>query len=274
MHPEIPHVDAILKMVAAHAPAVIFKLISAIAIWLVGRWCIARVVRLFGHVVAQAERFDATLSRYLQSIINFALNFGLVLLILDVLGVNTSSFVALLAGVGLAIGTAWGGLLTHFAAGFFLQVLRPYKVGDVVTIGGITGTVKELGLFSTTLLTGDNVLTIMVNNKVFSDTIKNYSTMPVRRVDCVAKIAHSVDPLDAIARLKAAVALVPNVLLEPAPEVEIIEITAEGPLLCIRPSAPTQCYWQVYHDTYKAIVTTFDDADYLVPAVPTVTRSA
>jgi small conductance mechanosensitive channel len=154
-----------------------------------------------------------------------------------------------------------------------MQVLRPYKVGDVVSVGGITGTVKELGLFGTTLVTGENVLTIMGNNKVFSDTIRNYSALPVRRVDCTAKIAHSVDALDAITRLKAALALIQNVSSDPVPEVEILEFTPEGTLLCVRPYTHTNHYKQVYFDTQRVIASTFHAAGYPVPELPTVQRA-
>ena len=98
---------------------------------------------------------DATLANYLRSIFSVVLNVVLVLAILDIFGVKTTSFAALLAGAGLATGTAWGGLLTHFAAGVFMQVLRPFKVGDFVQAGGVTGTVHEVGLFGTTIIAPD-----------------------------------------------------------------------------------------------------------------------
>src|SRR5450830_1384029 len=179
------------------------KVLGALAAWIIGRWLIGLVVRLLGTVLARGSKVDATLAEYLKSILTVLLNIVLVMAILDIFGVSTTSFAALLAGAGLAIGTAWGGLLTHFAAGVFLQVLRPYKVGDFVSAGGVTGTVRELGLFGTTIVTPDNVVTIVGNNKVFSDTIQNFSTLPVRRVDCVAKVANGVDVQDAITPLKA-----------------------------------------------------------------------
>jgi hypothetical protein len=157
-------------------------------------------------------RVDPTLAHYLGSILGSVLNLLLVLAILQVFGVQTTSFAALLAGLGLAIGTAWGGLLAHFAAGVFMQVLRPFKVGDFVTAGGVTGTVQELGLFGTTIITPDNVTTIVGNNKIFSDTISNYSALPVRRVELTAKIANGVDPIDAANRLREAVVKIPNVV--------------------------------------------------------------
>jgi small conductance mechanosensitive channel len=264
----------IFQFISTQAPAFAFKAFVALSAWLVGRWLIGWAIKLLGKAMARGEKVDATLSNYLRSIIKFALNVALVLAILDIFGVSTTSFAALLAGAGLAIGTAWGGLLTHFAAGVFMQVLRPYKVGDVVSVGGLTGTVKELGLFGTTLVTGENVVAIMGNNKVFSDTISNYSTMPTRRVDCTAKVAHGVDVFDAIERLKNAVALIPNVAVDPAPQIEILQFTPEGPLLCVRPYTNTSHYTQVFFDTHKAVVSTFLQAGYPVPETPSVQRSA
>jgi hypothetical protein len=126
-----------------------------------------------------------------------------VLGILGYFGIQTTSFAAMLAGAGVAIGAAWSGMLGNFAAGAFMLVLRPFKVGDFVSIGGVTGTVRELGLFGTTIITPDNVMTIVGNGKVFGDTIQNFSVLPERRVERVAQLAASVDPLDAIARFKA-----------------------------------------------------------------------
>ena len=249
------------------------KLLGALAAWIVGRWLISMVLRMLTAGFQRGGKVDPTLANYLTSIISVVLNIILVLAILDIFGVKTTSFAALLAGAGLAIGTAWGGLLTHFAAGVFMQVLRPYKVGDFVTAGGITGTVKELGLFGTTLITPDNVITIVGNNTVFSGAIQNFSALPHRRVDCVAKVANSVDVVDAIVRLKAAVAAIPNVATSPAPDIEILQFTPEGPLLCVRPYTHTDHYWQVYFDTHKAVVATFGTAGYPVPETPVAHRN-
>ena len=159
------------------------KLLTAIAAWVVGRWLISLAVRLMGKVFVRGNKIDATLSQYLQSIASVLLNIVLILAILDIFGVKTTSFAALLAGAGLAIGAAWSGMLGNFAAGVFMQVLRPYKVGDFISAGGVVGTVKELGLFATTVITPDNVVTVVGNGKVFGDNIQNYSALPVRRVD-------------------------------------------------------------------------------------------
>jgi small conductance mechanosensitive channel len=249
------------------------KILGALAAWVIGRWLISMALRLLGVAFQRGGKIDPTLSNYLTSIISVILNIVLILAILDIFGVQTTSFAALLAGAGLAIGTAWGGLLTHFAAGVFMQVLRPYKVGDFVTVGGITGTVKELGLFGTTLITPDNVVTIVGNNTVFSGAIQNFSSLPVRRVDCVAKVANGVDVQDAMARLRTAVAAIENVATSPAPDVEILQFTPEGPLLCVRPYTHTDHYWQVYFDTHKAVVSTFGTAGYPVPETPVAHRT-
>lgn len=267
------YVETIVSFLSTQGVDFGLKLLGALAAWVIGRWIIGLVLKGFNAAVSRGKKIDSTLAKYLTSILNVVLNIVLVLAILDIFGVRTTSFAALLAGAGLAIGTAWGGLLTHFAAGVFMQVLRPFKVGDFVQAGGITGTVHEVGLFGTTIITPDNVLTIVGNNKVFSESIQNFSALPHRRVECTAKIANSVDANDAIARLKEAVAKIPNVMKSPAPDVEILSFTPEGPLLCVRPYAHTDHYWQVYFDTHKAVVSTFGAAGYPVPETPLAPRN-
>lgn len=267
------YIESVMNFLSTQGADFGLRILGALAAWIVGRWIISLVLHAFNAGVARGKRIDATLAKYLTSIINVLLNIVLVLAILDIFGVRTTSFAALLAGAGLAIGIAWGGLLTHFASGIFMQVLRPFKVGDFVQAGGVTGTVHEVGLFGTTIITPDNVMTIVGNNKVFSETIQNFSTLPFRRVDCSAKIANSVDPADAIARLKQAVAKIPNVIAAPAPDVEIMSFTPEGPLLCVRPYTHTDHYWQVYFDTHKAVVSTFGAAGYPLPETPLAPRN-
>ena len=267
------NVEVIWNFITTQGADFGLKILGALAAWIVGRWLIGVALKLMGAAFRRGGKIDATLTNYLTSIISAVLNIVLILAILDIFGVKTTSFAALLAGLGLAIGTAWGGLLTHFAAGVFMQVLRPYKVGDFVTAGGVTGTVKELGLFGTTLITPDNVTTIVGNNTVFSGVISNYSGLPVRRVDCTAKVANSVDVQDAIARLRPVIAAIPNVSANPAPDIEILQFTPEGPLLCVRPYTHTDNYWQVYFETHKAIVSTFGTAGYPVPETPVSPRN-
>lgn len=240
------------------------KVLAAIAFWIVGRWLIGRVIGLM-QAAMNRNNVDPTLTKYLGSIIAIALNITLVLGILGYFGIQTTSFAAMLAGAGVAIGAAWSGMLGNFAAGAFMLVLRPFKVGDFVQIGGITGTVHELGLFGTTLVTPDNVLTLVGNTKVFGDTVMNYSARPVRRVERTAQLAGSVDALDAIARLKAAVAQIPNVVASPAPEVSLLDINLVGTVIAVRPYCHTDHYWQVYFDTNEAMVRVAKEAGWPAP---------
>ena len=246
------------------------KVLAAIAFWVVGRWLIARVI---GVVQAAMNRnsIDTTLTKYLGSIISVALNIALVLGILGYFGVQTTSFAALLAGAGVAIGAAWSGMLGNFAAGAFMLVLRPFKVGDFVTVGGVTGTVRELGLFGTTLITPDNVMTLIGNGKIFADTIQNFSALPVRRVDRVAQLSGAVDLAEARARLREAVSRIPNVQASPAPEVNLLDLNLLGPVIAVRPYCDNQHYWQVYFDTNEAIVRTCKEAGWPAPTPASIT---
>ncbi|GGE10624.1 mechanosensitive ion channel protein MscS [Polymorphobacter glacialis] len=215
--------------------------------------------------VLTARNFDPTLQRYLANIVGVVLNIVLVVAILGYFGMETTSFAALLAGVGLAVGAAWSGLLGNFAAGAFLIIFRPYKVGDYVIAGGIEGTVTEIGLFNTVITSPDNVQTIVGNGKVSNDVIKNFSAHEYRRVDRTAQLAFGVDPIDAIARLKTALAAIPNVVSQPAPDVEILEFNERGTVLAIRPYCHTAHCWQVWFDTNKLIASTFGTAGYPAP---------
>jgi small conductance mechanosensitive channel len=211
------------------------------------------------------QQFDVTLTRYLQTGLGIILNIALIVAILGFFGVETTTFAALLAAGGVAIGVAWGGLLANFAAGTFLVFLRPFKVGDFVTAGGVTGTVDAIGLFGTTINTPDNVLTIVGNNKVFSDTIQNFSANPYRRVDLTVTISNEVDHQNAITLLKERLRAIPNVLASPVPDVDLLQFTPAGPLLCVRPYCRNDHYWQVYFDTNRLIREAFGAAGFPAP---------
>jgi small conductance mechanosensitive channel len=247
------------------------KILAAIAFWIVGRFLIGQVIRLL-RAAMDRNHIDATLTKYLGSIISVALNIALVLGILGYFGIQTTSFAALLAGAGLAIGAAWSGMLGNFAAGAFMLVLRPFKVGDFVSVGGVTGTVRELGLFGTTIVTPDNVMTIIGNGKIFGDTIQNFSDLPFRRVDRTAQLAGGVDVHDAMARLRAAVAAIPNVTTDPAPDISILDINLLGPVIAVRPYTHTDHYWQVYFDTNEAIIRVAGEAGWPAPTPAQITR--
>ena len=257
-------VNALTAAAVATLVAAAWKLAGALVLWLAGRWLIAFGLRLLGRALSR-EQVDQTLSRYLQTGLGVLLNVALVVAILGFFGVETTTFAALLAAGGVAIGVAWGGLLANFAAGAFLVFLRPFKVGDVVSAGGVTGIVDAIGLFGTTINTPDNVHTIVGNNKIFSDTIQNFSVNAYRRDDLTATISNTVDHRDAMRLLKQRLTAIPNVQPTPAPEVDVLQFTPAGPVLCVRPYCSNAHYWQVYFDTNRIIQETFGAAEYPVP---------
>lgn len=262
---------AIMNFLSTTVTELGIKVLAAIAFWIVGRWLIGRVISLV-QTAMNRNSVDATLTKYLGSIIAVALNIALVLGILGYFGIQTTSFAAMLAGAGVAIGAAWSGMLGNFAAGAFMLVLRPFKVGDFISAGGVVGTVHELGLFGTTILTPENVMTLVGNSKVFGDSVQNFSAMPARRVDRTAQLAGGVDHLDAIARLKEAVSKIPNVVTSPAPEVNLLDINLLGTVIAVRPYCHNDHYWQVYFDTNEAMLRVGREAGWPAPTPSSVTK--
>ena len=256
--------NALIQNAIATLVALAWKLAGAAALWLAGRWLIWFALRLLGQTL-EKHQFDVTLTRYLMTGLKILLNVALVVALLGFFGVETTTFAALLAAGGIAIGVAWGGLLANFAAGAFLVFLRPFKVGDFVTAGGVTGTVESIGLFATVLNTPDNVKTVVGNNKIFSDNIQNFSANEYRRVDLTAIISNAVDHKDAIRLLKQRLSAIPNVLASPAPDVDVLQFTPAGPMLCVRPYCSNDHYWQVYFDTNRLIREVFGEAGYPAP---------
>ena len=240
------------------------KILAAVAFWVIGRWLIGVAVNMVRGSL-ERQKVDPTVLRYVGSIVTVTLNILLVIGILGYFGIQTTTFAALIAAAGVAIGMAWSGLLAHFAAGAFLVVLRPMKVGDFVTVGGVTGTVTELGLFTTVINTPDNVQTIIGNNKVFSDTIQNYTHNPFRRVDLKCQLSGAADHQAAMALLREKIATIPNVLAEPKVDVEILDFTLVGPVLAVRPYCHNDNYWQVYFDTNKMIREALGEAGFPAP---------
>ncbi|KPF67045.1 mechanosensitive ion channel protein MscS [beta proteobacterium AAP99] len=259
------NVEAFQNFLQTTATDLGIKVLAALAFWIIGRWLIGMVISLMRNAM-ERNSVDPTLTKYLGSIVNVVLNIALVLGILGYFGIQTTSFAAMLAGAGVAIGAAWSGLLSHFAAGAFLLVLRPFKVGDFISAGDVTGTVKEIGLFASTILTPDNVLTTVGNGKIFSGNIQNFSALPARRVERTALIAGSVEPLQAIEKFRAAVLAIPNISTEMKPEIDILDFRLEGTVIAIRPYTHTDHYWQVYFDTNAAIARVCAENGWPAPA--------
>ena len=247
--------------------ATALKVAGAIVIYIVGRMLIGLIATLVTKAL-ERQKIEPTVIRYIANVISVALNIMLVVGILGYFGVETTSFAALVAGAGVAIGAAWSGLLGNFASGIFLLVLRPYQVGDYVNVGGVEGTVLELGLFGTTVNTPDNVRTVVGNTKVIGSDIRNFTANPYRRVELFAQLAGGADLPRAMSLLKDAVSQVPNIVKAPAVDVEILEFNEFGPKLAVRPYCHTDHYWQVYFDTNKAIAATLGAAGFPVATRP------
>jgi small conductance mechanosensitive channel len=220
--------SAMGQVAVAMVTQVGLRVLGAIILWIIGRMVIAVLVRLVSRALS-IRQVDATVSRYLRTILSVALNVALAMAILSVFGVETTTFAALIAAAG------------------------------------ITGTVREIGLFVTAVDTLDNVRTIVPNSKIFADNIQNFSANPYRRVDLVAQLDHGVDHRDATFRLKDRLAKIRNVLPDPAPDVEILTFTLAGPVLAVRPYCNNAHYWQVYFDTNRAIRDAFGEAGFPAP---------
>ena len=257
----------------ALAVALGIRVLEALALWIVGRWLIGFATKLIGKSMSR-QHIDPTVIRYIQNAVAALLNIILVIAILGFFGVQTTSLAALIAAAGVAIGVAWSGLLANFAAGIFLVILQPFKVGDFVVAGGVMGTVEEVGLFVTSINTLDNIRNVVGNGKIFGDIIQNFSHNPYRRVDLQAQLDHTVDVHATIAALKANLAKIPNVLTNPAPDVEILTFTLAGPVLAVRPYCNNAHYWQVYFDTNRVIRDTGANAGLPAPEQHFMVRTA
>jgi small conductance mechanosensitive channel len=246
------------------------RVIGAFVLWVIGR----RLIEFGRRLVVRSLKypFDQTVATYIGTAVSVILNIALIIAILGFFGIETTSFAALLAGVGIAIGAAWSGLLANLAAGVFLLVLRPFKVGDFISAGGTLGAVDEIGLFVTTITTLDNVRTFVGNSKVLGDNIQNFTANPYRRVDLVAQLDNSVSHTDAIRLLKERLRRILNVVATPAPDVEILTFTPLGPVLAVRPYCHNDHYWQVYFDTNRAVTSAFAEAGFPPPATLVATR--
>ena len=255
------------QLVITYATEYGTKLIAAILFWFVARWLIGLVRRML-HAVLEKQNVDPALTGYIGNFVSVTLKIVLVVAILEYCGIKTTAFAALVAGIGIAIGIAWGGMLSNLAAGIFLILLHPFKVGDFVTFGGVTGTVKEIGLLIIAINTPNNVLTLVGNGSVFTGTIENYTANPFRRVELKVQMPSSADHVAAIKLLREKLATVTNVLPQPSVEVEIIEFTMVGYVLAVRLFCHNDNYWQVYFDGNRTILESLAAAGFPAPMPP------
>lgn len=241
------------------------KVVIAIILWFAGGFVIKAILRILRRAMT-LRKLDATLVTYASSTA-YAIMRGIqIMIILEVCGVQTTSFAALIGAIGVALGVAWSGLLANFAAGIFLVILRPFKVGDYITAAGQTGTVAEVGLFVTKLIGDNNILVHIGNNKIFSDNITNFSTNPMRRADLRFQIAYGTDLELATSTLLSTIRSLPNVLDTPEPSVTVLELNASGVLFAVRFYAPTGVFGATFNAANKALAQLYVNGPWAAPA--------
>ncbi len=213
----------------------------------------------------QRAKADATVTSFVSSLVRYGILVFAVIAALAKFGVQTASFVAVLGAAGLAVGLALQGSLSNFAAGVLILLFRPFNVGDFVTIGGASGTVVLIGIFTTTLHSPDNQKIVVPNSAVTAGTIVNVTANETRRVDLRASIGYGDDIGKAKGVLEGIVAAHPKVLADPAPVVRVVELGESSVDFVVRPWVNTPDYWDVYFDLTRAIKEEFDKAGICIP---------
>ena len=246
---KISHLDyhQLLTDLVQEAGWILLKVVIALAIYFVGKQIIKWIIRLMDKAFNR-HSVEASLRSFLRSLVKALLMVMLVFAIVQTLGVNTSSFLALFASAGLAIGMALSGTLQNFAGGVVLLLLRPYKVGDYIESMGQSGTVESIGLFSTSLKTPDNQTIYVPNNSIATSIIDNYSQSETRRVDWVLSISYGDDVDVARREILAMLEADARVLKENAPVVYVKTLNSSSVDLSIRAWVKNADYWGLYFD--------------------------
>lgn len=254
------NMDALVAAVSAFG----LKLLAAIVVFVVGRWLVGRVTRLLEAGMKRANT-DPTLIGFFRNIIYFGLLTMVVIAAVGQLGVQTTSFIAVLGAAGLAIGLAMQGSLSNFAAGVLMIIFRPFKTDDFIDAGGTMGTVEEIQLFTTRLRTPDNKIIIIPNSQITAGAITNFSARDTRRLDMVFGVGYG-DDLDKVKRVINEVLAEESRLLEdPAPVVGVLSLGESSVDFAVRPWVSSADYWGVYFDLHEAMKKRFDQEGISIP---------
>ena len=221
------------------------KLLVAVAIYLVGRWVVRRLIRLV-DLAFERRRVDVSLRSFLRHSIKVVFTLLLVLIVVQTLGVNVTSIIALFSAATLAIGMALSGTAQNFAGGVMILLMKPYRVGDFISAQGQSGTVREIKLFSTVITTGDNQTIYIPNNAIATAIIDNYSTADLRRVDWTIGISYGDDVDAARKALLEILASDTRILAQPAPVVWVAELADSAVNLTVRAWTRNADYWDVF----------------------------
>ena len=240
------------------------KVLGAIVVLVVGRM-VAGALRTGVRKALTKREVDATLVPFLSSLIYFATLAFVVIAVLSLFGIQTTSLVAILGAAGLAVGLALQGTLSHFASGVMLLIFRPFRVGDVVEVGGTVGKVEEIGIFTTTLKSPDNIKITVPNSQIYGDTIRNYNGYDIRRVDMVMGISYDDDIGRAIETMDRVIRQDSRVLSDPQPQIAVSELADSSVNLVVRPWCKGEDYFAVKFDLTRRFKEELEAAGCSIP---------
>lgn len=239
-------------------------LIWAIVIFIVGRIVARIITNAIGKMMTKSK-VDETLIKFGKNMIYITLMIFVILAALGKLGIETTSFAAILAAAGLAIGLSLQGTLGNFASGVMLILFRPFKVGDFVEAGGVAGVIEEIQIFSTRMKSGDNKEITVPNGQIVGSTITNYSAKETRRVDMVIGVGYNDDLKKVRAVLEEILKKDQRVLEDPAPTIGLIELGESSVNFVVRPWVKTGDYWPALFDLQEEIKLRFDAEGISIP---------
>lgn len=232
------------------------KLVAAIVVLLLGRWVINLVKKGLTKMLLRRNA-DPSLNSFVMSLISVLLTFFLIMAIVGILGINTSSLVALLASAGLAIGMALSGTLQNFAGGVMIMLFKPFKVGDFIAAQGYEGRVNSIQIFSTHILTPDNKTVILPNGALSTGPVTNFNKETDRRVDWVFSISYGDDYDKAKAVLQCLCDADPRILKEPQPVIELVKMNDSSVDITVRARVKPEDYWAVFFRMNELVYKTF-----------------
>ncbi len=240
------------------------KLIAAIVVFLIGKMVANWVKKLVARVMNKSG-LDPIIVGFSSSIAYIAMMAFVIVAALGQLGIQTTSFIAILGAAGLAIGLALQGSLANFAAGFLMIIFRPFKVGDYIEGGGVSGTVQAIHIFTTTLTTPDNKTIIVPNANIGNNNITNYSTQATRRVDLTVGVAYDADLREVRSILEDIVSKDERILKDPAHQIAVSELADNSVNFVFRLWVTSADYWDVFFDANETVKNRFDEAGIGIP---------
>lgn len=253
-------INTAIELGLSYAP----KLLLAILTLIIGFWAIGKIVKIAMKLLYRSSE-EETLNRFLGSLIAIALKVALIISVASMVGVETTSFIAILGAAGLAIGLALQGSLSNFAGGTLIVLFKPFKVGDYIEAQGHAGTVHEVQIFNTILKTPDNRTIILPNGGLANGSITNYSTESERRVDFVFGIGYNDDIDQAKSIIEEIIKADSRILTEKAPQVVVSALADSSVNITVRVWAKASDYWGIYFDMQEKVKKTFDAKGVGIP---------